>query len=309
MVMREQMLHVAAQALNESKRDLQLTLDYEGPLGDSTKVFFVRRKARKPHAVVLLSPAGSPSIVHEAMRRARTVAEVLPPHLASRVLLPIARGFVDQRSYAVLPYCYQLSRFHPLWAVQRRILRSVLIKWLGETARVTVAQPKSSEIEVDFAEPLRRLADSKKVSPRLRMAAESAATRLASRQWLPKYVLMHGDFWRGNIMIRPPRPGFHERWQDRIVLIDWLGARLAGYPIFDLMRILRDLKFSRSAARRELQRHCEILECESQDLHSHLCAALAHIHANLNEFPFHQFLTMSESCFDTLSFALATTKR
>lgn len=101
-------------------------------------------------------------------------------------------------------------------------------------------------------------------------------------------------------MVRAPLLGEADRWEDRLVLIDWAGARVDGYPMFDLVRALRSFHYSGRDAREQLLLHCDVLGCEPADISSHLCAALAFHYAHLEEWPLPRFLRMSEACLDTI---------
>ena len=290
-----------AELLHEAEGSVSVSLLYRGKLSDSPRVFVVRVRNEKPCAVVLCSPEAAPKIVGRAMQRALECQQQAGSALGRRILQPLAQGHIAERTYAVLPYCYPLSDFRPLWYLQRHLLRPALSEWLVQLAKVTVVAPTSPQLEARFEKPLAALATLDAASGRLRTAARSAANRLKSGIWSPKHVLMHGDLWKGNVMVRAPLIGAADRWEDRLVLIDWAGASVDGYPLFDLVRALAAFKYNGRYARQQLLRQCEILECEPADVSSHLCAALAFYYAHLEEWPLPRFLKMSEACLDTIA--------
>lgn len=291
---------VLAAFLHEDEASVSLAPLYQGNLADSPRIFVVRVRKERPCAVVLCSPEAAPKIVGRAMHRAVECQKRAGPALGRRIVQPLAQGRIDECTYAVLPYCYPLSDFRPVWYLQRHLLRPALSEWLLQLAAVTVVAPTSPQLEAHFEKPLAALATLDAASARLRGAARSAMNRLQSGAWSPKHALMHGDVWKNNVMVRAPLLGEADRWEDRLVLIDWAGARVDGYPMFDLVRALRSFHYSGRDAREQLLLHCDVLGCEPADISSHLCAALAFHYAHLEEWPLPRFLRMSEACLDTI---------
>jgi hypothetical protein len=80
---------------------------------------------------------------------------------------------------------------------------------------------------------------------------------------MPNYVLMHGDFWKGNILIAPKAdfPAAGTRWNERFVIIDWPGSITQGYAMFDLIRLAQSFRLSSNALKRDrstLQNPCRV---------------------------------------------------
>ena len=125
-----------------------------------------------------------------------------------------------------------------------------------------------------------------------------AIERIHDGSFHPCHVMSHNDLWAGNILIdhrgvtgsRAGGPG------RRFVIIDWPGATLRGFAIVDLVRFARAIPLGRRRFRREVTRHCRILECEFQDAMSHLLAGMGNILKHREHFPLPLFIATSEDC-------------
>jgi hypothetical protein len=147
-----------------------------------------------------------------------------------------------------------------------------------------------------FAKPLARLAAISELGREVRSDAERAIQRLENGSWRPKTVLMHGDLWIGNVLLRQETSGPGGAWVDRFVIIDWPGSMLRGYAIFDLMRLTQSIRTGERALASELIRHCQALQCDTEDSMGYLLSALGHLEMNLEQFPFDRFLGMATAC-------------
>jgi hypothetical protein len=272
-------------------------------VADGTTVLLLSDSARRPQAVVLCSAPIAPEMVQRAMHRAHQAKMALGEFDGALILNTLAEGSVHGLSYAVLPYCNSISKLCGVRWVQRTLLRPLVFDWLMRVAQSTVKCVEPAAIESAFAEPLRRLAGLNGISDCLRTAAEHAVARLGRGAWLPRHVLMHGDLWQGNILIRTVRHSA-QRWRDRAVVTDWGGSRIDGHAIYDLIRLAQSMRLPTKDLRRELVRHCRVLECDLADARSHLLAALGCIMMNLEHFPMDRYLCMAESCLTTIDHAL-----
>jgi hypothetical protein len=294
-----------AESLGVRPESLQVALVYRGHLADSTEIHLARDAAGAVLGAVLWSAEGAPDAVADGMAKARAAAALLPPEAASRVLLAEAEGRVAGRSFAVLPYCKPLSGFRPLWLLQRLTVRRVVLAWLQQACEATARDPAPAAVATAFERPLERLASNAAVGPAVCGLARQALERLTSGRWTPRHVLMHGDLWQGNLMVRAPDPSAPTPWERRLCLIDWGGSQPQGYALFDLVRAADALRLPTADLRTAVARHCRALGCEPVDAASHLAAALAHFHDHLGEFPFERFVAMAEACGATLDKAMA----
>lgn len=267
---------------------------------DGTTVLLIRDSAGKPRAVALCSAPIAPDMVRRAMSHAREAKLLLGELVGSPILNPLTEGYVRGLSYAVLPYCADLSNHRTVWWLQRRLLRPLIFNWLWRVTECSVCDIEPAAIDHSFAEPLRRLAS---LGDGFRVAARWATGRLDAGVWVPKHVLMHGDLWKGNILIRPKNYA-DEPWRERFVVIDWAGSETGGYAMYDLVRLSQSMRLTTGFLRNEVARHSRLLECEPVDAKSYLLAALGHIYMNLEHFPLSRFSRMAEDSFAILERAL-----
>ncbi len=272
-------------------------------VADGTTVLLLSDSARRPQAVVLCSAPIAPEMVQRAMRRAHQAKMALGEFDGALILNTLAEGSVHGLSYAVLPYCNSISKLRAIGWVQRALLRPLVFDWLMRVAQSTVKCVEPAAIESAFAEPLRRLAGLQGISDCLRAATLHAVACLDSGAWSPRHVLMHGDLWQGNILMQTASSSA-QRWRDRAIITDWGGSRIDGYAIYDLIRLAQSMRLPAKDLRRELVRHCRVLECDLADARSHLLAALGCILMSLEHFPMDRYLCMAESCLVTIDHAV-----
>lgn len=268
---------------------------------DGTTVSLLRNETGRSCAVILSAAPASPDMVRRAMSRARKAKLLLGPSLGLHILDPLLEGNLCGLSYAVMPYCNSLSNFRPLWWVQRTMLCPSIFEWLRSVTECTVRDVEQVDIERKFIEPLREVAAFKLLGGRVRATAERAVERLYNGEWSPKYVLMHSDFWKGNILIQPGvSAGEKQLWRDRFVIIDWPGSEMYGYAFFDLLRMSQSMRLNSKNLRKEVASHCQLLKCKKSDSMSYLLAALGHIAMNLEYFPVETYIHMAQACVSTL---------
>jgi hypothetical protein len=273
---------------------------------DGTTVLLLRNAATNQSlAVVLCSPPVSPDMIKRAMDRARQAKLILKESAGTHILDPLAQGSVHGLSYAVLPYCRSLSESR-LWWIQRALLRPLIVDWLRQATECTVRNAEPASFEQRFGAPLQHIVSLKPLGGHLRAAASRSIERLKDGAWVPRHALMHGDLWKGNILIRPQDNILRRLiMSDRFVITDWAGSEISGYAIYDLVNLAQSLPLNALILRRELDRHCRLLGCEPADATSYLLAALGHIGMNLEHFPIDRYMHLAESCFAALEHALA----
>lgn len=274
-------------------------------VADGTTVLLIRDSTGQPRAVALCSSPVSPRLVERAMDRARQAKAQLGAPTGDRILDPLAEGSVQGISYAVLPYCNSLSKSRLVGPIQHAFLRPLIFDWLWCVSERTVRDVEPAAIDRSFSGPVRTMASLATVSDGVRAAAKQAAERLDAGVWTPRHVLMHGDLWIGNVLIRRASCDVEQRrWRDGFVVIDWAGSEIHGYALYDLVRFAISIRLNASSLRREVGRYCRLLRCEPTDARSYLVAALGHLANNLDRFPIDRYASMAESCLTTLERAL-----
>lgn len=285
--------------------DLRITeLDRPKLVADAMQVFVLTDNALLPRAVLHCSPPQEPDAVQHAVQCARLVKSRLNARAGALVLDVLTQGRVAGLSYSVSPFCTGFSGKRPLNWLQRKLLTPHLFDWLLEVAACTLSTVEDDCKEQAFVQPLSRLAALEGVGSALRLHVARAMERLGSGAWQPKYVLMHGDLWKGNVLFRP-RAQSLEWWPNRAVIIDWAASQVSGYAIYDLVRLAESINLPASSLRRELERHCQLLQCELSDTRSYLVAALAYFLGHLGCFQLERYLELTEDCLETLDRALA----
>lgn len=270
---------------------------------DDTAKFLIRDRAGRPAAVLLGSPPKYPGVVERNIGRSLAAAAALGPELGAVVLEPLARGDASGRSYAILPYNSPASPHRLVRRLQKAALTPPLYSWLRRATAKTRSGPIAHGADPELVGWLEHLAGLSEMEASVRRAAERALARMSSGAWKPCRVLVHGDFWMGNVLIKPVSAA---GWRpaDRLTIIDWGGMRLDGAGIFDLLQLLRSLGAGVRRTRREVLAHCEILDCDPADAHSYLALAMGALGLSLENFPMSRFVEVAGNHFRKLRTAI-----
>lgn len=301
----ERALRLDLSAASDRFSRLELSLRcHVSEVADGLAVFLLGDRGARPSAVVLCSSPAAPDMATRHATRARAARLALGPDLGRVILEPLWEGAVLGLSYVVMPFCQGLSESRVTWAAQRILLRAPVLDWLWSVAERTAAPVDPTTLDAAFSTPLCRLAAHPALGSRVRTAAQVALARLSDGVWTPRQVLMHGDLWKGNILIRPPGSE-RASWTSRFVVIDWPGSLPNGYGMADLVRVARSFGLGRRRLRAEIERHCGVLGCSTGDAPSHLLASLGHLSSNLEHFPPERFARLVETCYAALADAVA----
>ncbi len=267
-------------------------------LVDATTKFLVRDDVGNPELFVLCSAAGGPEIVARGVQRAREIVEALGHELGRAVLLPVGEGRVDGRTFAIFQYCTPLFDSGPRWWIQRSIVRPRLVRWMLESSQRTALAIPDDELEGRVYEPLEEMCSDDGHSPELRELAGEALRAARAGDWQPIHVFMHDDLWVGNVLIDQRSVGGHS-W-GRFVIIDWAGARVRGYPLYDFLRLSASFGLAGGPFFRALDQYCVELGYTRKQGRYAFANAAAELGQRLEHWPRKSYLSTIDRCYRKL---------
>lgn len=238
--------------------------------------------------VLLLSSAGNGALVARAVANIKTARAAVSPATAAPILTPAAAGEAGGCSFAVWPRHVPFAsdaRLTRLWRRQRH--GGAVLAWGADFARETAVPADLDAAGAD----LRAIAGNELLPATMRRDAQAALSRLKGGAWHPIACLQHGDFWAGNVLL--PRG----RADAGFFVIDWAGMLPAGYPFFDLARMLVSLNLGAARRRRHLEGLAGALGIAPDDVGPHLLAALGAVGRNLEHFPPEMYRAMAEETY------------
>jgi hypothetical protein len=234
------------------------TLKFRAPLGGS-------------EGFLIVSGDGNPALVDRAVRNIETARRLSGP--AGRAILPpVLQGEVDGRTFAVWERQTPLPDGRLGKLVIRWFYAAEILDW-GLALCANSARP-AADIEAQYVTPLMAVRDDPDWPDDMRRDAAAGIERIGP--WRPLQCVQHGDFWTGNVL-RAPDGG--------LSVIDWAGAKIDGYPVIDMTRMLRSLDCSRKVARRYMDALCGTLSCDRGDLVSYALAGIGDLGGRLEHFP------------------------
>src|SRR5664280_1556636 len=223
---------------------------------DTLKLVFRDPRAR-PGAVLLCSRPAAPDLVARGVEKSVAAKQLLGNPLGRVILEPIASGNVDGLSYVLLPWRCSLSHVRYTWAIQRVMLLPHLLRWLRDVTQKTARTPDGNG--ACFVAALGHIASNLHMQAALRRLADCAIGRIQAGEWKPQHVLAHNDLWSGNLLLDSPTNWLMCVATGQFIVIDWAGALVSGYPLFDLLRLAQSLRVPGKAVAREVQSHMRIL--------------------------------------------------
>jgi len=274
--------------------------DSSATVPDNPLKSVIHNKGGVPIAVLFCSRAVAPDYVAQEHNKASRIRNHLGDRLGHIIRKPLLEGYLQGRSYAVMPWRQPLSNSRWIRGLQKAAVGATVLTWLREACAATLASPETQDIEPQFVIPLGHISKHPHLSIEIRQQARSARERLLSGEWLPKHVLDHNDFWMGNVLLDLPWSRI-PRVSRRFVLIDWRGANIRGYGFVDLLRMARSIGLSRSVLAREFARLRRVLDCSPGDAEAQVLAGLGHRGMDLEYFPAHRYVRSVERCWGMLS--------
>lgn len=279
-------------------RDLERLDDPHAPPDSPSKVFALDGR-RRAVAVVILSPPTAPEVVAQRTEAGEQCRALLGPELGRVVIEPLDHGRIDGRSYAVLPWQRPLTTSKGMVALQRRWLRGHVFRWLREAAAAAKAEHRRRGTPADFHAPLRQVCDSPGLDSPIVDAAGHALERLDSGRWEPTHLFDHNDFWAGNILLATRHSRVRSGYP--FFVIDWGGANVAGFGVFDLVRLMMSFGIGPRRRRLEIERYAQALGIDPADVTGHLLAALGHLGLNRGQFAQDKYIDLLRQCWRTIA--------
>ena len=209
--------HISTQELEEKLGDeickleqnygQKVALNYLGKqklLEDATTRILVSNLSdNQPRAVITCARHLAPDLVARGTKLAEDIRQIIEPNTREAIIRPLSHGYIDERSYVILPFYHEFSRWKVIRACQRLWLTRPLLQWLFEATRGAVnhhTTRKNSAISSFYAN-LIYLRQQPFLSPKQTEATDRAIGRLESKLWKPRHTFDHNDFWLGNVML------------------------------------------------------------------------------------------------------------
>jgi hypothetical protein len=246
-----------------------------------------------PAAFILCANPIGKTLVKDNVEKARAAKALLQAPHSQVIDLPFLNGDVQGISWAIYDLNTPLTRNRWIWQLQKRLLTTLVGKWLIDVVDQTRKTIPDKERTPAIMSPLESLCRENSFPREMVKSAEDAITRLESGAWNPCTTLAHNDLWRGNIMLPPNARVFTRQFR----VIDWAGADTCGIPFFDLFKFLQSFTVPRAHGKKLIQSHCDILECRPMDATGYLLAALGVLGQNLNQFPHHAYVNLAKGLY------------
>ncbi|MEQ9258496.1 MAG: phosphotransferase [Roseovarius sp.] len=264
-----------------------------GKAADATAKYTVQL-ASGERTFLIVSSAGNPDLAARAARNIAAIRARLSPATAAPVAEPLETGTAQGLSYTLWPMLTpwpegRLTRF-----IAKRRTEPQVLAWLLALMRETKA-PMTEASKARALHYLARVEGDTAHSDAARRCAGEAAGRIAQGHWAPVTCVQHSDLWLGNVMLAPEgaRGGFR--------VIDWAGARLEGYPFFDLGRFAISCGTSGARLRRAIMEGLRACDSACPGITPYVLCALGQIGDDLEHFPEAMFRAMLR---DTVAFSL-----
>jgi len=202
----------------------------------------------------------------------------------------LAHGYVDGRSYMVMPRLRPLRSGKLSGRIDELLVRRSVLEWLRAVAS-SFASADARTLE-EFSASLQALQQLEDLPDKIRRDAALARDRLCENPALAVSVPMHGDMWSGNIM--RDRKG-------QLAIIDWSTSVPQGFGFFDLVTLAYSLRISGQTLARELDHHRVILgDLPKVVVKIHVLAALGFRLRHIDQFPLAKFVDLACECYQKI---------
>jgi thiamine kinase-like enzyme len=288
-----------------AKPDQVIVLNLLGsakPVADDTIKYSVKWRnvsGALENGCVVLSNEQFPSTVAKVTSKQEQTRLSLSAQLKPYVLVPLAVGHTEQRSWVIWPFLHTLPSNRIANRLCRQRLAPALVDWLEETCRTTRSQPP--QMKETFAMWLDQLSNWIEIHDSTSTAIVQRCSffqnRLESNLWKPAYYLAHNDYWIGNILLKEPfsfKTAIKSAsyWHSNFVIIDWGASKIQGCAVFDFLRLYSSLRIRSSKLRKRFLNLAKLLNCDVQDLEGYILAALGSLVAQNDQFPTQRMLSL-----------------
>ena len=265
-------------------------------IDDTTKFIFYNQQDEKI-AFVLCAYTEFSDLPIRNLEKSINIKKSISKELSSVILDPIVYGVQEGMGFVVWPFCQPLENNFLQRKFQHIRIKPHVFNWLKQATESTLKKASEEDKFSSFIYPLQRLKNHKKINDKIKSEIEWQLASLEEESWIPFFVMAHNDLWTNNLLI-DEKNRLNEF--SGLTIIDWAGAQVRSFAVYDLVRLSMSFRVSRTAFREQLQAHCNILNCSERNALGYLLASLAYLAENLDQFPEERFISLATSCFDYL---------
>lgn len=235
-------------------------------LEDATTKAAVYKK-NKPVAFVIVSAEGHPNTLLENQHKTIQMVRRLGDKSARRVLIADIVDVSNGLSYSITKYHRRISASHLFRFIQKRVLGTLVVRWLIDTLESTSRKATVDETQKYFIEPLEAFLQHSDLKVEQQNIVSEALSKIKTGSWQPVLSCAHNDLWSGNVLLK--------NFLD-FVIIDWGGASESGYPFYDFIRASESFQLPKLMANKLLRQYCSVIGCDSvQQIKYYLAANFA----------------------------------
>lgn len=290
MIDRQQTADFASKILQEPIDLKSVAVLGSGKIGIPDATIKCRIDGATTTAFAIISAQAAPDLVARGTDNIRAVRQRLPRDVGRTVLQPIGEGRVGGMSTAIWRWQRPMfSNARLIRKAQIRVRRHRLLDWSYDFIAGGLARgPGENEVAGRFIPDLERVALDARHGEAMRADAHRALDRLHGGRWANLVSSVeHGDLWHGNFLTG-------RRGDAPLYVIDWAGARLDGYPMYDFARLSMSLGVTPSTGRRIVRRFADLLDCTPEDLVGYLLCSLGSLSDRLEHFPPDRYYAMAD---------------
>ncbi|MEE3325862.1 MAG: hypothetical protein VX252_00835, partial [Myxococcota bacterium] len=207
-------------------------------IADNPIKLAIRDRGGQCLGILQWSPPAAVQAVANAVRLAEAARRRLGDDLGSVVLAATLEGEFQSRTFALYPWMGVLSDRRILSRLHNWRYAGSIFNWLSEVCGSSFSPLPEADYPTRVVSSLEQLAGESGLVSSTRDSVVASLGAVESGAFQPRVGPVHNDLWRGNVLLPQGGSGPRsERWP--FFLIDWGASTLAGFPLWDLLRILR----------------------------------------------------------------------